>query len=591
MAAPAAFLNVAKSISGKAWRLREAPDGAAEAIARIAQTPEIVARLLARRGVAPEDAARYLSPSLRHDLPDPSVIANMDKAAARIASAVQGGEAIAIFGDYDVDGASSSALLKRYLRSVGAASRVYIPDRMREGYGPNPEAMRMLAADGARLIVTVDCGTQAHAALLAARDAGVDVIVCDHHQQSAQLPPAFAIVNPNIVMDESGLGQLCAAGVAFLLAVAVNRELRLRGWFSPSRPEPDLMPLVGLVALATVADVVPLTGPNRSLVIAGLKAMRDRPLEGLSALMRVGGVKGAPEPYHLGFVLGPRVNAGGRVGNCGLGTELLSTDDPDATAGIAAELDRLNRERQAIESLILEEALQSAEAQSAQGRATIVLAREGWHAGVIGIVAGRIKERLNKPAVVIGLEGGYGKGSARSVPGVDVGAAMTAAREAGLLLAGGGHAMAAGLTVTADKVDALSAFLERQLGAAALASGEGLSLSLDGALTGAALTLDLAAKIAAVGPFGSGNPEPVFVLADQTIVFAKLAGQDHVRFVGQGPDGVRSAGIAFRAASTPLGEALLKPRGRAMHLAGVLNVSDWNGRKTVEMRLHDAAFA
>jgi single-stranded-DNA-specific exonuclease len=591
MAAIAAFLDVSASVSGRRWSTRESADGAAREIARIAQVPEIVGRLLAGRGVQPQDAVRYLKPSLKQDLPDPSILANMDRAAVRIADAVERGEGIAIFGDYDVDGASSSALLKRYLRSVGAEARVYIPDRMREGYGPNPDAMRMLAMDGARLIVTVDCGTQAHAALLAARDAGADVIVCDHHQQSAQLPPAFAIVNPNIHSDESGLGQMCAAGVAFLMAVAVNRELRARGWFRPSRPEPDLMALVSIVALATVADVVPLTGPNRALVVAGLKILQDKPVAGLRALMQVGGVKGAPEPYHLGFILGPRVNAGGRVGNCGLGTELLSTDDPEIAARIAAELDRLNRERQAIESLILEEALALAEAQAAEGRRVIVLWREGWHAGVIGIVAGRIKERLAKPAVVIGLEGGYGKGSARSVAGVDIGSAMTAAREAGLLLAGGGHAMAAGLTVTSDKVEALSAFLEARLGDASANSAEGQVLSLDGALSNGGLTLDLAAQIAAAGPYGSGNPEPVFALPDQSIVFSKAVGQDHVRFVGQGPDGSRTAGIAFRSVGTPLGDALLRSKRRRLHLAGVLNVSDWNGSRTVEMRLQDAAFA
>jgi single-stranded-DNA-specific exonuclease len=590
MAGTAAFLGVAESVQGRRWAARDACEDASREIARAAQVPEIVARLLAGRGVTADGAAQYLRPGLKADLPDPSILANMDRAAARIADAVQARESIAIFGDYDVDGAASSALLKRYLRSVGIDARVYIPDRMREGYGPNPDAMRMLASDGARLIVTVDCGTQAHLALAAARDAGVDVIVCDHHQQAAQLPPAFAVVNPNASADESGLGQLCAAGVAFLMAVAVNRELRRRGWFGSDRPEPDLMPLIGLAALATVADVVPLIGPNRALVVSGLKVLQDKPVPGLRALMQVGGVKSAPEPYHLGFVLGPRVNAGGRVGNCGLGTELLSTDDPETAMRIAAELDRLNRERQAIESLILEEALQLAEAQAAEGRRVIVLAREGWHAGVIGIVAGRIKDRLSKPAVVIGLEGGYGKGSARSVAGADIGAAMTAAREAGLLLAGGGHAMAAGLTVTADKVEALSAFLEARLGEASAASSEGQILVLDGALANGGLTLSLAAQIAAAGPYGAGNPEPLFALPDQTIVFAKLAGQDHVRFVGQGPDGGRTAGIAFRAANSPLGQALLKPKGRPMHLAGVLSVSHWNGSRTVEMRLQDAAF-
>jgi single-stranded-DNA-specific exonuclease len=588
MAASAAYLGVDRSASGKRWSLRCHDDRLTSEIARSAQTPDIVARVLAGRGVTPETAASYLRPSLKQDLPDPSVLENMDRAAARVADALERGEGIAIFGDYDVDGATSSALLRRYLRAAGGDPRIYIPDRMREGYGPNPDAMRALAAEGAKLIVTVDCGTQSHAALQAARDAGADVVVCDHHQQGAQLPPAYAVVNPNTRADGSGLTQLCAAGVAFLLAIAINRDLRRRGWFTAERPEPNLMPLVSLAALATIADVVPLTGPNRALVVSGLKAMRDTPFAGLAALMQVGGMKAAPEPYHLGFVLGPRVNAGGRVGDCGLGAELLSTDDPHVAARIAAELDRLNRERQAIEALILEEALQLAEVQSGQGRRVIVLWREGWHAGVVGIVAGRIKDRFNKPAVVIGFEGGYGKGSARSVPGADIGAAMTAAREAGLLLAGGGHAMAAGLTVTPDKVEALCVFLEKGLGSAT--SADAPVLDLDGVVAGASLSPALVGQIAAAGPFGTGNPEPVFALADQTIVFSKLAGQDHVRFVGQGPDGVRTAGIAFRSASTPLGEALLKPKGRPLHLAGVLNVSDWNGRQTVEMRLHDAAF-
>jgi single-stranded-DNA-specific exonuclease len=583
-----ATLGVSQSVSGRVWHSRCEDESLIAAITRSAQVPDLVARLLAGRGVAAEDAARYLKPGLKQDLPDPNILAQMDHAAARLADAIMAGEQVAVFGDYDVDGAASSALLKRFIEAAGGQAIVYIPDRKTEGYGPNPDAMRRLAGEGAKLIVTVDCGTQSHAALAAARDAGAEVIVCDHHQQAAQLPPAFAIVNPNRRDDESGLGQLCAAGVAFLMAIATNRELRRRNWYSDARLEPDVQRLVSLVALATIADVVPLTGPNRALVTAGVKVMAERPFAGLDALIRIAGVKGRPEPYHLGFILGPRVNAGGRIGACSLGSELLSTDNPAVATRIAGELDRLNRERQAIESLILEEAMTRAEVQASSGRRVILVAEEGWHAGVVGIVAGRIKERFSRPAVVIGLEGGYGKGSARSVAGADIGAAITAAREAGLLMAGGGHAMAAGLTVASDKVDALAEFLEAILGPAAAGSGEGQSLELDGLLTGEGLNLELAAMVAAAGPYGSGNPEPVFALADQRIVFGKLAGQDHVRFVAQGPDGARTAGIAFRSAGQPLGAALLKPRG-PVHLAGTLSVSDWNGSRTVELRLLDLA--
>jgi single-stranded-DNA-specific exonuclease len=545
---------------------------------------------LAGRGVAPADARRYVRPSLKSDLPDPSLLTAMDQAAARLADAVERGERVAVFGDYDVDGAASSALLKRHLTALGLAPRVYIPDRRTEGYGPSAAAMTRLAAEGARLIVTVDCGTQSFAALSAARAAGAEVVVCDHHQQAEQLPEAFAIVNPNRRADTSGLGQLCAAGVALLMAVALNRELRRRGWFGPARPEPDLMPLVGLVALATVADVVPLTGPNRAFVTAGLKILQERPLAGLRALIAAAGAPARLDPYHLGFLLGPRVNAGGRVGDCGLGTQLLSTDDPAEAARLAAELDRLNRERQAIEAMILEDAIGQGEAQAMAGRRVIVLAQEGWHQGVAGIVAGRLKDRLNRPAVVIALEGGYGKGSARSVPGVDMGAAMTRARELGLLLAGGGHAMAAGLTVAPDKVADLRAFLEERLGPAAAAASGTATLDVDGVVAASGLTPDLAAHVASAGPYGAGNPEPVFVIPDLRLTFVKRAGQDHVRFAAAGPDGARVQGVAFRSADLPLGQALLHHGGRRAHLAGAVQTSEWNGSLRVELRLQDLAW-
>ena len=585
-----AILGVTQSVSGKRWVQRCDDGRAVSEIARVAQVPDILARVLAGRGVRPDQALAFLRPSLRQDLPDPDCLTDMARAAARIARAVEGGETIAIFGDYDVDGATSSALLARFLKTAGAKALIYIPDRMKEGYGPNAAALTKLANDGARLIITVDCGTQAHAALEAGGEAGADIIVCDHHLPSDTLPRAFAIINPNRREDTSGLGQLCAAGVAFLLAVAVNRALRQAGWYSASRPEPDLMALVPLVALGTVADVVPLTGPNRALVLSGLKVMRERPVAGLQALMAVAGLQGAVTPYHLGFILGPRVNAGGRVGDCGLGAELLSTDDPGRASALALQLDQFNKERQAIEALILEDALSMAQALDQAGRQVLVIAKEGWHAGVVGIVASRVKERFGKPAVVIGLEGGYGKGSARSVSGADIGSAMTRAREAGLLLAGGGHAMAAGLTVRPDMVEALADFLEQDLGAAAADSQDTLQLEVDGALSGEGLSPSLAVSLAAAGPFGSGNPEPVFVIPDQALTFVKPVGDGHVRFTARGIGEGRLGGIAFRAAGGPVGQALLEARGRHVHLAGSLQVSEWQGEARTELRLIDLAF-
>jgi single-stranded-DNA-specific exonuclease len=584
-----AFLGVARSALGRRWVEREVDPSAALAIAQRLKTGEIVGRLLASRGVAIEVAEAYLNPTLKGDLPDPSVVADMDRAAERLARAVRAGEGIAIYGDYDVDGATSSALLARFLRSVGAAPVIYIPDRLSEGYGPNVPAMTKLARDGAKVIVTVDCGTQAHEALAAARDAGADVIVCDHHLPGERLPQAFAIVNPNRHEDTSGLGQLAAVGVAFMLCVATNRVLRASGWFA-TRPAPDLRQWLSLVALGTVADVVPLKGLNRTFVTKGLETM-SAPPAGIAALMAVGGLNGAVEPYHLGFVLGPRVNAGGRVGRCDLGARLLSTDDAAEAQEIAQELDVLNQQRRQIEQTALDEAISMLEADAAlRGARVLVLAREGWHPGVIGIVAGRLKERYGKPAIVIAINDGVGKGSGRSLNGVDMGTAIVAAREAGLLINGGGHAMAAGLTIAPEKVSALSDFLSARLADDCAASTDGSQLVIDGALAASGATVELCDLIARCGPYGAGNHEPLFAFANMRVVNAAVVGEQHVRCVFQGPDGGRVSGIAFRALQSELGALLLGAKGRPLNVVASLKADTWQEQVRVQATVRDAAF-
>lgn len=583
------FLGVARSALGRRWVERAADASAALAIAQRLNAGEIVGRLLASRGVGLDAAARYLSPTLKNDLPDPNVILDMECAALRIAAAVRTGEGIAIFGDYDVDGATSSALLARFLRAVGVEPTIYIPDRLSEGYGPNVAAMTRLAREGAKVIITVDCGTQAQEALTAARDAGADVVVCDHHLPGELLPPALAIVNPNRHDDRSELGQLAAVGVAFMLAVAVNRVLRDGGWFA-ARPEPDLRPLLSLVALGTVADVVPLKGLNRTFVVKGLEQMAAAPFAGVAALKAVGGLSGEVEPYHLGFVLGPRVNAGGRVGRCDLGARLLATDDAGEAEAIARELDVLNQQRRAIEQATLDEAIAMVEGDAAlRGAPVLVVAREGWHPGVIGIVAGRLKERYGKPAIVIGVNDGIGKGSGRSLNGVDLGSAVVAAREAGLLVNGGGHKMAAGLTIEGRQVPALADFLAARLGGDCAASTDGATLTLDGALSAKGATVEMCALIARCGPYGAGNPEPLFAFPNMRVVNAAVVGESHVRCVFTGADGARLSGIAFRALQSELGALLLNAKGRALHIAASLKADEWQGNVRVQAQIRDAA--
>ena len=585
------MLGVERSLLGKRWRARLADSMAGLSLAQAIEAPEPVGRVLAARGIAAEEAPDYLDPTLRRLLPDPLHLRDMETAIARLARALEAGEKIAIFGDYDVDGATSAALLSRFLEAVAAPPTIYIPDRLREGYGPNATAMRMLAAQDVRVVVTVDCGISAFDALEDAADAGLDVIVVDHHVAEARLPQACAVIDPNRLDDDSPHRQLAAVGVAFLLVVGLNRHLREAGWYH-DRAEPDLLQWLDLVALGTVCDVVPLTGVNRAFVRQGLTVMRQRRNAGLRALGDVAGLEEPPGVYHLGFILGPRVNAGGRVGEASLGARLLTTEDDDKATEIARHLDALNRERQAIEQAVLEEAIEQVESVGAgeESAAPLVLAHdERWHAGVIGIVASRLKERYNRPAVVVAWEDGIGKASCRSVPGVDIGAAITAARQAGLLVNGGGHPMAAGFTVEQASLEALSDFLRTRLADTADAAAAVPSLGLDGALGVEGATADLLEMLEAAGPYGAGNPEPRFAFAGAQLLRADIVGRGHVRCQLAGPSGKRLKGIAFRCADNALGNALLAGAGAPFHLAGRLRLDRRRGTRAVELHIDDGA--
>lgn len=585
----ATVLGVSRSVLGRRWVERPADTSEVLRIAQTLRAPDVIARLLHARGVAAPAADGFLNPTLKNDLPDPSVIRDMDLAVDRLAAAIEAREGIAIFGDYDVDGATSSALLARYLTAVGATPVVYIPDRLAEGYGPNVPAMERLATNGAKVIVTVDCGTQAHEALAAAEAKGADVIVCDHHLPAGTLPRACAIVNPNRGDDTSGLGQLAAIGVTFMLCVALNRALRERGFFD-ARPMPDLRRWLGIVALGTVADVVPLTGVNRAFVMRGLEQLRNGAVPGLEALAEVGRINGAVEPYHLGFVLGPRVNAGGRVGRCDLGSRLLATDSRNEAQVIAMELDALNQERRQIEQTIQDEAFARVETSADIRESPIlVVAGEGWHPGVIGIVASRLKDRYGKPSIVIAMNEGVGKGSGRSVGGVDLGTAIVAAREAGLLVNGGGHAMAAGLTIDPARIDDLRAFLAARLAADCAASTEGRELVIDAALSARGATPELCALVARCGPYGAGNAEPVFVLPSLSVAWTSVVGEQHVRCTLQSADGARLGAIAFKAVHNELGALLLQHKGRRLHVAATLKLDEWKGQARVQATIRDAA--
>ncbi len=554
----------------------------------------LVDQLLLARGVAREDLTRQRDPSLRAFLPDPSQFSDMDRAAERIAEAVIANERVTIYGDYDVDGATSAALLLRLMRMLGHEAGYYIPDRLLEGYGPSAEALVALGKAGSSLVVTVDCGAMAYEALGAAHDAGIDVIVVDHHKCAAELPRSYALVNPNR-LDENDIaashGHLAAVGVAFLLAIAVVRTLRQRGFFE-SRTEPDLFALLDLVALGTVADVAAIKGLNRAFVAQGLKVMARRANTGMSALIDVSRLKRAPQCSDCGFALGPRINAGGRVGESTLGVRLLTTEDPDEARAIAEQLSQLNEERRGIEAAVQQAAEEQLAAQ--HNRAVHLLAGHGWHPGVIGIVAGRIKEKTGKPSIVIALDSkdGQGKGSGRSISGVDLGAAIIAARENGMLVAGGGHAMAAGLTIEAGQIDAFAEWLNDHLADAVARASANQSLKLDLALAPRGLTPGLVEELERAGPFGVGWPAPRIAVGPVRLVKADIVGTDHLRVIAAGDDGASFKAIAFRAAESAMGQTILHgARGRKLWLAGRAKIDDWGARPAAELHLEDAAWA
>jgi single-stranded-DNA-specific exonuclease len=588
------FLGVERSATGRRWRERLDERAAVRALAIVQRhaLPDLLARVLAGRGVEVEEAAAFLDPTVRTLMPDPGGLADMAVAATRLADAVERRETVAIFGDYDVDGATAAATLARFLRQGGLDPLIHIPDRIFEGYGPNVEAIRTLAGRGASLLVTVDCGTTSHEPIAQARRLGLDVIVIDHHQADEALPPALAVVNPNRLDDLSRLGYLAAVGLVFMTVVAVNRELRRRGFWTADRGEPDLLGMLDLVALGTIADVVPLNGLNRAFVAKGLLSMRRRENVGLTALMDVARLGGPPEPWHLGFLLGPRINAGGRIGRATLGVDLLLSEDPDGAARIAAELDRLNSERQAVELATLVQA--EADAMAALGiddkGAVVVTAAEGWHPGVVGLVAARLKEKFGRPAFAIAIDqGGIATGSGRSIPGVDLGRAVRRAVADGLLIKGGGHAMAAGVTLRKEALGEFRAFLDDFLGAAVEAARRVDAVAVDGALTAGAATSELIAMLARAGPFGAGNPEPIVALPAHTIVYADELGQGHVRARLRAGDGAGVVAIAFRAVGQPLGKALAQARGRSVHAVGSLALDHWQGEQRVQLRLIDIA--
>lgn len=581
--------GVAASLTGRAWRWR---GGNMQLGAQQQLGDDIVRQLLLSRGVALDDIERHRVPTLRNFLPDPSRFRDMDVAADRLAQAVIAGEKITIYGDYDVDGATSSALLIRLLRDLGIEAGYYIPDRLLEGYGPSGEALVKLGQSGSSLIVTVDCGAMAHEALAMAHDAGVDVIVVDHHKCAAELPRTVALVNPNRLDEEDDAaahGHLAAVGVAFLLAIALVRTLRERGYFADRR-EPDLLALLDVVALGTVADVAALHGLNRAFVAQGLKVMARRDNIGMAALIDASRLKRSPACSDLGFALGPRINAGGRVGESTLGVRLLTTRDPEEAREIAAQLSALNEERRAIETEVQEAA--EAQLASQHNRAVHLVAGEGWHPGVIGIVAGRIKEKTGKPSLVIALDGDTGKGSGRSIAGVDLGAAIIRARDEGLLVAGGGHAMAAGLTVPADRIDALAEWLDSTLEAQVARASASREMALDLAVAPGGLTPELVESLEAAGPYGVGWPGPRVAVGPVRLVKCDIVGTDHVRLIAAGDDGKSFKGIAFRAAESDMGQALLHgSRGRRLWLAGRVKIDDWGSRPQAELHLEDAAWA
>lgn len=588
------FLDVDRSASDQKWidRLDNVTRNVALDIAQSHDVPELVARVMAGRGVSSDGAMSFLNPTIRDLMPDPSVLSDMDKAAERLADAIMAGERIAIFGDYDVDGAASSALMSRFLGHHAVPSEIYIPDRIFEGYGPNPNAINELIDKGAKLIVTVDCGATSFEALEAAEKRNIDVIVIDHHQMGTEMPPAVALVNPNRQDDLSGLGYLCAAGVVFLTLVATARVLRGRAFYKEGMKAPDLLQMLDIVALATVCDVVPLVGLNRALVVKGLTVMHAQQNFGLRELAKIARLDGPASPYHLGFMLGPRINAGGRIGDAALGARLLCSDDPHEAQEISEQLEMLNRERQAAEATMLEQAIAEADAEIGDGEGPAVLVTESdhWHPGIVGLLASRLKDRFHRPTFAIAFDAmGKGSGSGRSISGVDIGSAVRAAVDAGILVKGGGHAMAAGLTVEREKLGALRAFLDEHLSQSVQKVQGVQTLKIDGALTAGSATLKLIEMLEHAGPYGAGHPSPIFAFPAHRVQFAKIVGKDHVSVTLASGDGAKLRAIAFRAADTPVGKSLLNMRGHPIHVAGTLGVNIWQGTKNVQLRIMDVA--
>ncbi len=591
---PRAFLSVESSVSGQRWvsRLDQAGQNRALAIAQLHGMPELLARVLAGRGVGVDEAPAFLDPTIRSLMPDPASLTDCEAAAARLARAIAAGERIAIFGDYDVDGAASSALLYRFLQHFGAEAEIYIPDRIFEGYGPNPAAIGQLIERGARLVVTVDCGSTSFEALEEARRRGIDVVVIDHHQMAHAMPACHALVNPNREDDLSGQGHLCAAGVVFLVLVATLRLLRQQA--NSRAGSLDLLAWLDLVALATVCDVVPLKGLNRAYVVKGLIAARHQQNAGLAALLRVAGIGGPVTPYHFGFLVGPRINAGGRIGDAALGSRLLTLDDAAAAGEIAARLDELNRERQAMEAAMLAEAEAEALAEYGTGEtaAVIVTAHDNWHPGIVGLLAARLKEKFKRPAFAIAFDpSGKGTGSGRSINGFDLGRMVRAAVDAGLLVKGGGHAMAAGLTVERANLGRLRTFFDEAAGSQVSTLAANRSLKIDGALGASGATIALIDQLETAGPYGAGHPQPCFAIPAHRLRDSRLVGANHVKVTVEAQDGSRLDGIAFRAAETPLGDFLLSSRGNQIHIAGSLSAEHWQGTRRVQMRIIDAAKA
>lgn len=589
--APRPFLDVTRSVTGRAWidRLDQAAARTATAISQRLGISEILARVMSARGIGLDDAATYLEPSIRGLMPDPSTLTEMDALADRLAQAITDSEAIALFGDYDVDGACSCALMARYLRHFGIEPQVHIPDRIFEGYGPNIAAMDKLIDSGASLVITLDCGTTSDGPIAHARGRGVDVLVIDHHLSDHALPASTALVNPNRPDDISGLGYLCAAGVTFMVLVAVNRALRTRG----DTGLPDLLRLLDLVALATVCDVVPLVGLNRAFVVRGLEVARRGDNRGMAALALAARLSGPMNPYHLGFLIGPRINAGGRIGNAALGTELLTVDDEHHALAIALRLDELNTERQRIEVEAVEEAAAVAELEigSGEGPPVLVLASANWHPGVAGLIAARLRERFERPVFAIALQpDGTGTGSGRSMPGVDLGRAVIEAVEQGLIARGGGHAMAAGITIKPGQLGGFRSFLATALASAVGVARAATALKVDAAVTARGASLDLVHDLERAGPYGAGNPGPVFAFPSHRARFAQVVGKGgHVSFALTSPDGARLKAIAFRAAGTAIGDALLRETDADLHFAGSLAIDHYQGREQVQFRLADIA--